>query len=170
MLSSTAESKFVANSGRTPPPSSPGSAMGGNRGPSRDRRLGGGRCIRNSRNRPPERCFVSRQNDLGQPLTTNHHRRLRTRVGCPALRRCARRGLRHGIRVIGARPMESRERWRDAPSGALRLPVKVRSIDSAEEGRFEDWNEVVARVGPCRPLPTRRSVSHSAALGPDLIY
>lgn len=30
-------------------------------------------------------------------------------------------------------------------------------------GRFKDWNEVVPRVGPYRPLPTRRQVSERVA-------
>ena len=120
---------------------------------------------------------VPPENDLGQPLTTNHHRRLRTRVGCPALRRCARRGLRHGIRVIGARPMESRERWRDAPSGALRLPVKVRSIDSAEEAdsrtgtrlsRVSDHAGRSQTVAPCRTLRPRGLIRYAEYVTHDL--
>lgn len=124
---------------------------------------------------------VPPENDLGRPLTTNHHRRLRTRVGCPALRRCARggnrRGLRHGIRVIGARPMESRERWRDAPSGALRLPVKVRSIDSGEEAdsrtgtRLSHASDHPRRsqlVALCRTLRPRGLIRYTEYVTHDL--
>ena len=53
---------ILATPGRKPPPQSPGSATVGNRRASRDRRLGGGRCVRDHRNPSRKHRFVSSQN------------------------------------------------------------------------------------------------------------